>query len=131
MNHRAGWVAAVAFVVGVGVAGPCDAGGLGALKDNGAPPHGAAVGAPDGTPATVDRVDAGLARVLVGDYPPQVHTIDAERLPRGAGEGTALRIQGALTDGLRHARLVLDPEATARRQERVRSKLQRLRSGRD
>lgn len=77
--------------------------------------------------ATVDAIDEGVARLLVGAHPSTVYEIPADRLPEGAEEGTALRIEGALTDGLEHAILTLDPVATEQRRERVRSKLDRLR----
>ena len=80
-----------------------------------------------GWPATVDSITDGIARILVGEHPPETYTVDAAALPDRAGEGSALRIEGPLTEGLPDARLSLDPEATAQRRGRVQEKLARLR----
>ena len=77
--------------------------------------------------ATVDAIDEGVARLIVGAHPSTVYEVAADRLPEGAEEGASLRIVGVLTDGLEHASLTLDPMETEQRRKRVRSKLDRLR----
>ena len=80
-----------------------------------------------GWPATVDSITDGVARILVGEHPSETYIVDAAALPDGAGEGSALRIEGPLTEGLLDTRLSLDPEATEQRRSRVQEKLARLR----
>ncbi|MBK1734156.1 hypothetical protein CKO15_02430 [Halorhodospira abdelmalekii] len=76
--------------------------------------------------ATVDAVDEGIARLLVGPAG-EVYEIAAERLPAAAVPGTTLRLSGHLTPGLEAVTFTVDAAATAARQGRVRSKLERLR----
>ncbi|ABM62080.1 DUF3006 domain-containing protein [Halorhodospira halophila] len=83
------------------------------------------------TPATVDAIEDGVARLLVGLDPAAVYEVEVDRLPEGVEEGSALRIEGALTDGLRKAHFTLDPAATEARRERVRTKLDQLRGRSD
>ena len=78
--------------------------------------------------ATLDAIDEGVARVLVGGEG-WSRTVAAERLPGGAQPGETLRIypgRGGLED-LTDARMERDLDATAERQSRIRSKLARLR----
>ncbi|MCG5534007.1 DUF3006 domain-containing protein [Halorhodospira sp. 9621] len=81
--------------------------------------------------ATVDAIDEGVARLIVGAHPSAVYKVAADRLPEGAEEGASLRIEGVLTDGLEHASLTLEPMETEQRRNRVRSKLDRLRGRSD
>lgn len=76
------------------------------------------------TKAVIDRIVDGKVAVLhVGDDDREA-IIPATALPCGAAEGSWLKVRFG-NDGLEA--IELDPEATSRARERVRSKLQQLR----
>lgn len=126
MRHIAS--VAAATIIGVTLS-THSSGELPAMNQDESPPVESSTN--DKTTATVDAIEAGIARLLVGVHPAKTMTVDASALPEGAREGSALQIEGPLTAGLREARLTLDPEAAQQRQNRVRHKLERLRKGDD
>lgn len=72
--------------------------------------------------AVVDRVEEGLAVLLIGDEEHEL-TVPIEELPEGASPGVWLRVtleNGALTDA------EVDAETTQARRARIHEKMQRL-----
>ncbi|BAU58636.1 hypothetical protein HH1059_19420 [Halorhodospira halochloris] len=76
--------------------------------------------------ASVDAIDEGIARLLVGSAG-NIYEIDARRLPEGAIPGTSLLLTGPLTAGLEAVSIGVDTATTKARQGRVRNKLDLLR----
>ncbi len=75
--------------------------------------------------AVIDRIENGIAVVLIGEAERQVN-VPRKQLPKGAREGHWLKVEMA---GDQIIRIELDPEATAAARKRIEEKLDRLRRG--
>ena len=75
--------------------------------------------------AVIDRiVDGTRAVLIIGDPPEREQVIPTDHLPEGTAEGTWLRVS---FEDDRLAKAEIDHDETARRNARVREKMDRLR----
>jgi hypothetical protein len=75
--------------------------------------------------AVIDRIENGIAVVLIGEAERQVN-VPREQLPKGAREGAWLKVEMAADQIVR---IELDREATEAARKRIAEKLEKLRRG--
>ncbi len=75
--------------------------------------------------AVIDRFERNMAVLLVGDERRRMD-VPRQALPKGAKEGQWLQVE---MHGSRLVSVTIDSEETARAEERIKDKLERLRRG--